>query len=348
MARQTSSDVLRSRMRSYDRRRFLRPMRTAEMIDLAARIYRQTGRHLIGYTIAPMTLSLAALFFFSSFLFPNLFQTDNPDSISAQFGEFAVAMAGSVFIAAPLLIIGLTFSIAFATRISSLVMIGENPDPSRAWEDAKRGVLAAGLTFMRSLLISAGVGLLALVLVGVSALLQSSGPTEDSAAYFIMSSLAFLGVMASFIMVPVLACRTALSVPVAVVENARPKDAVKRAMALSKGMRGIPSAYESLISGLLLLGFFGLIIYGGLALTLALFDVGQVLRGLTISSLWTDVLQASVQVLPIFLAILVLTPLWGILVTVLYYDRRVRLEAYDVEVMANDILETDDRHVRLA
>jgi hypothetical protein len=57
------------------------------------------------------------------------------------------------------------------------------------------------------------------------------------------------------------------------------------------------------------------------------------------------VVIAGVDLLPYYLAIWTLIPVWATTLTVIYYERRIRLEGFDIEAMASQI-KTDDRASR--
>ena len=49
------------------------------------------------------------------------------------------------------------------------------------------------------------------------------------------------------------------------------------------------------------------------------------------------IVEGVVGLLPYFLSLWVTIPVWAVTVTIIYYERRVRLEGYDIEALAQDV-----------
>jgi hypothetical protein len=90
---------------------------------------------------------------------------------------------------------------------------------------------------------------------------------------------------------------------------------------------------------LLLLLF--LFVYGGITGCLSIAGYPENIRGLIGGWPFSPVLVEALGVLPYFLVIWTLMPLWAIATTIIYYDRRIRLEGYDIEALAEDVWRAD-------
>jgi hypothetical protein len=49
------------------------------------------------------------------------------------------------------------------------------------------------------------------------------------------------------------------------------------------------------------------------------------------------IIEGACDLIPIYLTLWVCVPVWAVTVTIIYYERRVRLEGYDIEALAADV-----------
>ncbi|MEQ1936128.1 MAG: hypothetical protein ABL962_19915, partial [Fimbriimonadaceae bacterium] len=62
------------------------------------------------------------------------------------------------------------------------------------------------------------------------------------------------------------------------------------------------------------------------------------------SSSGADLSTKLLEIIPTFLAIWLLVPVWAVTTTLIYFERRVRLEGYDIEALAQDVWRNDRDH----
>ena len=57
------------------------------------------------------------------------------------------------------------------------------------------------------------------------------------------------------------------------------------------------------------------------------------------------IVEGVLALVPYFLSLWVVIPVWAVTVTIIYFERRVRLEGYDIEALAADVWhpEREDR-----
>jgi len=53
------------------------------------------------------------------------------------------------------------------------------------------------------------------------------------------------------------------------------------------------------------------------------------------------ILQKVLELFPLFLAIWIIIPVWCTTTTLLYYERRIRLEGYDILALAQEVWRAD-------
>jgi hypothetical protein len=339
-------EFLQRRMRSIDRRRLLQTRRPQEILDLSTRLYHKLAWPILRLTLPSMILLYSGLIFFQGFVLPGLLTTSSPDDIRVQFSELMMVYAVALFVALPVVVIALGHTVGLTTRLISDYVLEQKVDLDSGLRAARKGALTmVGLLahiFLRSglvLMVSGG-------LMALSAYFEGSG--RNSAAADLTTLFAVLGLIVGFIMVPVVMSRLSLAPAVAVVEGMSARDSMRRSKSLMARARHIPSGYDTLVNlwfvSLLVafalwFGFYGSFQMSGLSEWIA--DIAG--KGI----LWS-ILGETLLALPTFLAVWLLVPFMTCCVTVLYFDRRVRLEALDIEVMAHDVLKgTQEADLRI-
>lgn len=333
-------------MRSVDRRRLLQPRRPQEILDLSTRLYRKLAWPILRLTLPSMVLLYAGLVFFQGFVLPGLLTTSAPDDIRVQFGELMTVYAIALFVALPIVVIALGHTVGLTTRLIADYMLEQKVDLDAAAGAAKKGAMTmVGLLtsiFLRSgivLMVSGG-------LMMVSAYSEQAGYTSGLAD--LATLFAVLGLIAGFIMVPIVMSRLCLAPAIAVVEGMPPRTARKRSGTLMARSRHIASGYDTLLSLWVVSFFVALVLWLGFFGAFSMSTLSGFIQGLSGRSILWSIFAETLMTLPTFLAVWLLVPFMTCCVTVLYFDRRVRLEALDIEEMAHDVLKgTQEADLRL-
>jgi hypothetical protein len=310
-------------------------MSSNELADVAVGTYQELGGPILRHTAVPTLLCLASIVFITSYVLPAFGVTSHPHDLTAQVGEAVVTMLIALFVAAPLFIIGISYSSAFITGLVSDHMIGAEPNAAESAQRAlkllpKLFVLALWETFtcLSGLLVATG-------LLMASALTGQNNP--DTTGPAVASGLGILAMIVGFITLPVVASRHALAVPLAVVEGLSPRAAAKRSAYLLKGYLFQPSGYNSVTSIMALIFVLSLFLFGGIYLTLDTFGISGLLEGALAGSVFRDIVMQVLHYLPWFLTLWTVVPVWCTTSTILYYERRTRLEGFDIETLARDL-----------
>jgi hypothetical protein len=132
----------------------------------------------------------------------------------------------------------------------------------------------------------------------------------------------------------------ALVAPIAAIERASAGLAAKRSRDLMKARTYHGSGYDSVWSLYLMLGLIALILCGGAAALVDIIGIGNHLSGVNLRQM-RPVIEAAVGLIPIYLTLWVVVPVWAVTVTIIYFERRVRLEGYDIEALAADVWHPD-------
>lgn len=339
-------EFLQRRMRSVDRRRLLQIRTPQQILDFSTRLYHKLAWPILRMTLPSMVLLYAGLVFFQGFVLPGILTTRNPENMAVQFGEVMVVYAVALFVALPVVVIALGHTVGLTTRLIAGYVLEQKVDFAAASAAARKGAMTmVGLLahiFLRSgvvLMVSGGIMLL-------SAYADRAG--YNTSASDLAMFLAVIGIVAGFILVPVVMSRLALAPAIAAVEGTNSATAMRRSKTLMAKSRHIPSGYDTLLNLWVASIVVALVLWGGFALSFAMTGITGFIDGLGGRSILGAIAAETLRTLPSFLAVWLLVPFMTCCVTVLYFDRRVRLEALDIEVMAHDVLKgTQEADLRL-
>jgi hypothetical protein len=333
MARDAALEYLDRRMRESDRRAMLRPLASGERLDLAMRVYRAVGLPILRQTAVPMVMVYLVVAFYLAFVFPRFFLTRDPDSVAVQAGEAAFTLAASLFVALPLLLQGASYAVAVVTRLTADCLVGEVPDEGAAAATARRLLPRMVLLNLRTVLSGA------FVLFGALALLLLSALLARFEAWFVLLSalLGMAGIAFSAIAMLIVVARHSLAPAALVLEKAPPGLAVRRSLDLLRHQNPHGSGYDGLTSVFGLTAVLAAVVGIGFGMAFGLVPVADLVPQLLGTSLPARALQDAAERIPWFLALWLATPAWAVATTILYLDRRIRLEGYDIDILQQDV-----------
>ncbi|MCH8979934.1 MAG: hypothetical protein IH945_11940 [Armatimonadetes bacterium] len=324
------------RMRSVDRRRLLQPRSSSEMIDLATRLYHKLAWPILRLTLPSMCLLYAGLIFFQGFVLPGLLTTSNPDDTMVQFQELMVVYAVALFVALPVVVIALGHSVGLATRMISDYVMEQKINVDAAVRAARTGARTMVRLMLQIFLRSGVVLIVSGGFMMVSAYYEQSGGASvfgDVAAGF-----AVFGLIVGVIVVPIVMSSLALAPAVATVEGVGARVAMRRSKELMRKSRHISSGYDTIASIWLVAFLVALLLWGGFYASYSMVGAAGFVDDLAGGSVLWALAGETLKTLPTFAAMWTLVPFVTCCLTVLYFDRRVRLEALDIETMAHDVL----------
>lgn len=322
-----------------DRRNRLRIMTSNEIIDVAIRIYQVLGWTFLKLTIVPSLFCLAAFAFFFRYVWPQFFVTSSGTE-SGQMLELVSNTALTFFVAAPLFILGVSYTSVVVTQLVSEYMLGNAPSAIAA--DARGRALLPRLFWLnlREILIACGGVLIGLGLLALAGHLGNV-TTETDATAAIVLVLAYIGFVVGGVGFLVVIVRHALAPAIMTLEGLGIVQSARRSASLLKsyGVHGsgggtIWSVYALLILLCLLVG-------GGVSVSLGMFGYPESVRNLIADLPGAGLIVEALGLLPTFLVLWTLVPVWAATSTIVYYDRRIRLEGYDIEALAEDVWRAD-------
>jgi hypothetical protein len=339
-------EFLQRRMRSVDRRRLLQPRSPQQILDLSTRLYHKLAWPILRLTLPSMVLLYTGLVFFQGFVLPGLLTTRNPDDMATQFGEVLTVFAVALFVALPIVVVALGHTIGLTTRLIADYVTDQRIEMAGAVAAARKGALTM-VGLLAQVFLRAGF---VLVVAGGLMLLSAYADREgyNAAARDLAMFFAVLAIVAGFILVPVVMSRLALAPAVAAIEGEGPRRSMRRSVALMAKTRHINSGYDTLLNLWVVALLVALVLWVGFYSAFAMAGVSGWIESVSGRGVLWAILGETLRTLPSFLAVWLLVPFLTCCVTVLYFDRRVRLEALDIELMAHDVLKgTQDADLRL-
>lgn len=329
------------RVNSLDRRQFLRPMGSSELLERAARIYQISARDILPRTALPALYCYVALVFAGTFLLPGLFVVSGRDQLAGELSRLAASGALTFFVAMPLFVLGL--GQCYAVSVDAVNdyatgdrLPGEPPTGRKLSPNLFRYTLL--LTAVTAIAFGPIVASAVVFLGGAFAdgLMPDSGFAEISALF------GSFGILGSFVAVPALLLRYSLVPVVAVVEGGTGLQAFRRGTYLAKRHQMVSGVWETAMQAVIVFGFVsaGLLMMIQLATSLIV-GAGPVDSWLN-GAIFGSLIRSAIWMAPGYILLWLLTPFWAALSTTLYYDRRVRVEGFDIRMLAKDVLEVHE------
>jgi hypothetical protein len=311
-------------------------MTSAQVVDMTLRVYRQLGWTFLKLTAAPSVFCLASLAFVLDYVLPSLAVTHHQDSINGQITEAGISILTALVVGGPLFLLGLGYISVIVIQLTSSYMVGQPLDEDKAVKEARRLLpFIMALSFWE-LLQSLSAVIISLIVIGLGALL-STRLANDSPISGLIVMIGFLGIALGGVRFLYIISMHALSPAIAVIEGIGGKAASLRSKWLMKAQYRNVSGVSTLFNCFALMVFVGGIELGGFLLLLNGFDVPSHVKDLVSGSPIGGVLEAACNLFPYFLLVWTLLPVWATCVTIVYYERRIRLEGFDIEVLADEI-----------
>jgi hypothetical protein len=307
-------------------------MSTGDVIDRAVRLYRRNFTSLLAIVAVPTLVGLIASLMFRY----GMLSLDQEYAGSAEASGEAALMLILGVIGYPIWVLTLVATLAGLARVVGDNLMMSEPITFKAWAGAVRNRLGdsikLGLLVIGLLFVSMFAVFIALMIIGifvqivvlmVTALRLPEWGLIATAVVLALAALSGLFVVASAIL-----ARFVFLPQVVMIEGETPGIATGRARRLGAG-NGFRVGAILIFSYFFMLSLFA-------ALTLPLL-VALYFLGIPTEELFTNPLLSVVYTAFQDISSLLALPIWSISFTLLYFDNRVRKEAYDVELLARDV-----------
>jgi hypothetical protein len=153
----------------------------------------------------------------------------------------------------------------------------------------------------------------------------------------IVAVVGMCGLFGGGLLVLFFVARRALIVPIMLLEDVGLKAALKR----NKQLMGAAKYHPDGAGTIWLLYFVNFItgsaVAAGVAAGMEIAGVRSFVQGWTQGLGSQPLFLAAENLLPFFFTTWLLLPFWGVVVTVMYYERRVRVEGFDIEQLNEEI-----------
>lgn len=310
----------------------LEPMSTGDVIDRAVRLYRRNFAPLVSIVAVPTVVGyLASLMFwygYSNLVMGAQSPTGAPE------GALPVLLLG--LLCYPLWLFLLLVTVAGVTRVvGDNLMMGEVITFRKCLAAVRKRLgsitLLAFLSVGILVILYFFLAMLAFVMllfVGIIVGLATAARLPTWAVVAVITITVVIALAAIILIISVIASRVVFLPQVVMIEGESPGSAIGRAIRLGKGNghRVFAVAMFTYFVSLSLLSALTLPVLAGLELS------GAISWDFWSSPGWS-IVYASFRDIANLLAL----PIWIVSFTLLYFDNRVRKEAYDVELLVRDL-----------
>jgi hypothetical protein len=307
-------------------------MSPSEVFNAALRVYRQLGWTFLSLTLIPTTFCLAGVAFVLEYVLPSLFVTHHAANVGAQIEEAATSLTLALVVGGPLFLIGCSFTCSLVIHLTSDFIMGNPLSGERAMKTAVGSLGALFVVTLRELLISSSGIIAASVILGFGALLSSGNSGSDLGGFLFI--IGGLGLAAGALIFLSVVATHSLSPAVLLLEGLSGRKAAKRSVYLLKAQLHHPSGTPYIFVFLLYIGLAGLLEWGSIEIIISSFQVAQHVEGFLSGIPFEGLIESAFSLAPAFVTLWTLLPVFAVCVTLVYYERRIRLEGFDIETLA--------------
>lgn len=310
----------------------LRPMSTSQVLDRTFYLYRNNFVLFAGIAIITPALQLIAELI-QLRIFGPMVMPQQPESVTPQFIQALLVRAViSVVVASVLIIVGTTLASSATAFAVSMVHLGKTTTIAESYGKVKSifwrilGLLSTIMFYTFGPLVLSYVFLFGLF-IGITFMLKGGSP-QGFAALVLLGSLLTLGLfLGSIVWMFFALCRYALAVAACTLEKLPVRQSIARSKFLTQGAKG------RILGILLLTGIMKFVLAYALQLPALLINKSVFLTSKThlsmASTAWIHIGN--------FLGGSIAGPITTIALVLVYYDQRVRKEAFDLQLMMESV-----------
>jgi hypothetical protein len=310
----------------------LEPMSTGDIIDRAVRLYRRNFTSLVAIVSVPTLIGyVSSLMFWYGYT--NLFLPMDTAAAAPSDAVWMLALGG---IGYPVWLFSLLVTVAGLSRVvGDHVMMGEPITFRKCFSTARKklgdmivmGLLSLAIMFGLYITLVIVIMLL-IIIIGLVGGILVSAQLPQWALTIALSVTILIGAVVVLIFVSLVFARFVFLPQVVMIEGESAGTAIGRAVRLGKGN------WYRVGSIALFTYFVSLSLMGALTLPVlaVLYMMGMIGPGFYTSSIW-NVFYTSFKDVSSLLSL----PIWIVSFTLLYFDSRVRKEAYDIELLAREV-----------
>jgi hypothetical protein len=129
----------------------------------------------------------------------------------------------------------------------------------------------------------------------------------------------------------------ALSIPVAILEKCPAGQSVRRSRQLLKRAGYHPGGTGTIWSLYVLLAILLMVLQIGMGVSVELVSAHERIESVFGPTALTALSTKLLDLLPTFLTLWTLIPVWASVITIVYYERKIRIEGFDIDILASEI-----------
>lgn len=328
---------LNMRSMASQRRALLRPMTSSEFTDACFVAYRTIGWNVLKATMVPAIFIVAAIVFVVQFVIPSFFVTSYAGDVRMEVTEALMTLLLGFVVGLPLLLIGVSVATSIIVFAASEFVVGNLSDIRFAIANARKRWLGILVLQVGQLLLGFSGFIFSGLLLLASGVIGSRAGSDQSLESGVVALIAVMGVVVGFFLAIFVFGRGILVIPAYLIEGGTIREASRRGYDLMKGSGQVPGGTGMISQLISVIILYVVLLSAGVGTAVSLLQSFSPDASAFRDVPYGEFIQAAFAYIPLFVSVWVLAPVWGIGATVLYYERRVRKEGYDVEILAQDI-----------
>lgn len=328
----------------------IRYLHGAEIYDEAFSLYRRNGLELLRLLAVPASLAYGLFLLSWEFVGRRMFFTASGAADAMQeAGEVVGQLFFGTLCAAPLVLLAYSYMSAAATLYMSDVHLGRQPNIGSIHRQVMKRVFSLAALNFFLLLIVLGVALIGMALLFLSALIDAaSGGRETLSA--VVALLGLIGILSGIVLLPAMLAKFALA-PVAMLsEGLGPISALKRSAQLtSTKQETFPFAHPysdasptgKIFGMFILTAFLQVLLWSSVQIPATMLQEQLLSQGIGETNMVVKSLYAALSLFGGFASFILTHPFFVAGIALIYFNRRVAVEAFDIELLAQDIWKND-------
>ncbi|MHB8635968.1 MAG: hypothetical protein ACYC96_05795 [Fimbriimonadaceae bacterium] len=331
---------LRYQRGSFVDRPFLSRMTAQEVVDVSIRSYQGLAWTFLRRTVVPTLFCVAAWIFTAHYIGVMFYSKETQPWRQA--GELTLKLAMCICVAMPVFLIGVSWIVAIITSLANDWILDRVPNGPAASARALQLLPRMTAAMTREAFLCLGGCVVSLLLLFVSQLIPDTGTNGYSGA---IAGVAIIGLIIGCLIALFVFVVHALVPAIIVVEGISASAAAKRSRALLSSVdakRQNPGQ-----ASLILLGMVVVISLGGILAAFGAFEglasVSDNLKNWMPGTALNALASATWELAPVFLVLWLVLPIWALGTVATYFATRVRVEGYDIDLLAAEVAQQDKR-----
>lgn len=308
-------------------------LKRLECVDLTVNAFRSLGWGILWKTALPALYCWTVIHFTFDYVLADFFTTKAGTAVQAQLQETLFKLGLAFFVGLPLLLVGVAYVSAVASAMVGDWVAGVIPNANVAAAEARRKLPKAIAVVALEVATVSPAFIIAAACLFFSAFGGALFGKTDAEIPAIQALFGFLGIVIGFLISTYRWVSSALVVPVIMNEDVPTHKASTRSRSLLR-IKVFDRSGDAAISNLMgTLFLVELALSAGLATLIEAF-AGMGLVASSIRTTGSSPVAIVLDLISGFVLIWIVITFGAIGRAIVYFDRRIRIEGYDIELMA--------------